>query len=93
MKERGWLQEQMVSPTLRRIYAREGLMLEFSEAISAVMEDRKISRATLAKRMNRTPAFITQILNHDRNPTLATLARIGQALGCEFEVKVKARPK
>jgi ribosome-binding protein aMBF1 (putative translation factor) len=89
MKDAGWLQEQMASPTFRRIYAREGLMLEFSEAISAVMEDRKISRAELARRMKRTPAFITQILNHDRNPTLATLARIGQALGCEFKVTTR----
>lgn len=58
----------------------EELIRQTNEAIHAAMKRRNITKAELAKRMGKTPAYVTQILAENRNLTLRTIADIALAL-------------
>ncbi len=66
-------------------YRLEALKLEITESLYLAMEERKITRAELAKRMGTSRAYITKLLQGDANFTLETLDRIAQALGCKLQ--------
>ena len=64
----------------RRLLREEALILEVTEAVSAVMQEEGISKSQLAKRMGKTKGFISQLLSGGRNLTLRTLAGLVDAL-------------
>lgn len=63
-----------------RLLREQELILQTNETIHAMMGRRKITKAELAKRMGKTPAYVSQILAGDRNLTLRTIADIALAL-------------
>jgi transcriptional regulator with XRE-family HTH domain len=67
-------------PDAKRLLREEELILQTNETIHATMKRRKITKAELAKRMGKTPAYVTQILAENRNLTLRTIADIALAL-------------
>lgn len=64
--------------------------LAFTEDVCAVMEEKKISRTELARRLGTSPAYVTKLLRGDTNFTLATLVKVARALGAELEVRLHA---
>lgn len=72
-----WLDE---SPEHSRAFLEEGLILEATEAICGAMEKRCMSKAALAGRLGTSKAYVTQLLNGNRNMTLRTFASIAFAL-------------
>lgn len=72
----------------RRLLREEELILEVTEAVSAVMEKEHISKAQLAKRLGKTKGFISQLLSGGRNLTLRTLAGLVDALGYRVTIRV-----
>ena len=72
----------------RRLLREEELILDVTEAVSAVMQEAGISKAQLAKRMGRTKGFITQLLSGGRNLTLRTLAGLADALEARVTITV-----
>ena len=72
----------------RRLLREEELILDVTEAVSAVMQEAGISKAQLAKRMGRTKGFITQLLSGGRNLTLRTLACLADALEARVTITV-----
>lgn len=68
---------------LKQKIAQEKLILDVTESVFEQLELQGKSKADLAKCMNRSNAYITQILNGSRNMTLRTLADIAFALGVE----------
>jgi len=68
--------------------AQETLILDVTEAVFEQLEVQGKTKADLAKRMGRSNAYITQLLNGARNMTLRTLADIAFALDIEprFEI-------
>ena len=72
----------------RRLLREEELILEVTEAVSAVMEKEHISKAQLAKRLGKTKGFISQLLSGGRNLTLRTLAGLVDALGYRVVIRV-----
>jgi transcriptional regulator with XRE-family HTH domain len=80
----------MESPEFRKLYAVEGLVTEAGEFIARLMEERKVSKAELARRMGRSRAYITQLLSGSTNLTVRTLAEVAYALG--VEVKLESVP-
>ena len=72
----------------RRLLREEELILDVTEAVSAVMQEAGISKAQLAKRMGRTKGFITQLLSGGRNLTLRTLAGLADALEARVAITV-----
>jgi ribosome-binding protein aMBF1 (putative translation factor) len=74
----------------RRLLRQEDLILDVTELLSAAMEDKRITKSELAKRLGKTKGFITQVLSGNRNLTLRTIADIADALG--FRVRVRREP-
>jgi hypothetical protein len=62
---RSLLEEARKSPE----YWVERAMLEFTEELIGLMESKKISRAELARRLGRNPAYMTKILRGSTNFT------------------------
>ncbi len=65
----------------RRIMEHERLILEVTESMASMMDEQSVSRTELAKRMGKSPAFITKLLRGDNNFTLRTLSDVFFALG------------
>jgi len=72
----------------RRLFNQETFILEVTESICKYMNENNISRTELARRLDRTKGFVSQVLNGSRNVTLRTLADILWALGCEPRFQV-----
>jgi transcriptional regulator with XRE-family HTH domain len=50
------------------------------------MDAAGVNKATLARRMGVSPAYITQLLDGDRNMTLMTIAKLGVALDMRWKI-------
>jgi transcriptional regulator with XRE-family HTH domain len=83
-------QELMKDPSFRKLLAIESLVTEAAELIGRLMAEKKVSKAALAKRLNRSRAWVTQLLSGKTNMTIRTLAELAYAL--EAEVKLDAQP-
>lgn len=75
-------------PSPRPSLRREELLLAATNAIAAEMERQGVTKAELARRMQRTRGHVTQLLAGDRNLTLASIAEVAEALGCKVEVRL-----
>lgn len=75
----------------RREVAVESLVLEATERISEWMEKEGVTKAELARRMRKSRAWATQLLNGNANMTLRTLAETLDALGAEAKLALQPR--
>jgi len=66
-----------------RLLRQERLILEVTEALAGALDDSGVTRAELARRLGRTPGFVTQVLGGGRNLTLRTIADIAAALSLQ----------
>jgi transcriptional regulator with XRE-family HTH domain len=71
-----------------RILEEERLILDATETIYRLMEERSVSKADLARLIGRTRGHVTQLLEGGRNMTLRTLADLGYVLGHRIRVDV-----
>ena len=72
----------------RKLYFREDLIFEITEAIYRVMEEKGVSKAELAKRAGVSKSNITQLLSGDHNMRLTTVADLLYSLDSKLEVSV-----
>lgn len=63
-----------------RLYQQERTILEMTELICEVMQERSISRSGLAKRLSKSKGYITQLLDGEANMTLRTISDVFTAL-------------
>lgn len=63
------------------IEAEEDFVIDAQFLIQELLEERKMTRAELARRVGISKARLTQLLRSDANPTLRTIARVLFALG------------
>ena len=63
-----------------RLLCQERLILDVTEQLAGALEDDGVTRAELARRLGRTPGFVSQLLGGGRNLTLRTIADIAAAL-------------
>lgn len=64
-----------------KAYAREELVYNVTEDILVVMEEMKVPKTELARRLGKSRSYITQILSGVRNMTLGSLSDICFVLG------------
>ena len=62
---------------------QERLILEVTESVAGALNKQGVTRAELARRLGRTPGFVTDALDGGRNLTLREIADIAHALGLE----------
>lgn len=63
-----------------QLLRQERLILDVTELLAGALEDSGMTRAELARRLGRTPGFVSQVLGGGRNLTLRTIADIAAAL-------------
>jgi transcriptional regulator with XRE-family HTH domain len=69
---------------------QEDFILDVTEQVLACMKQNGIAQAELAKRLDRSKAYLSQVLSGSRNMTLRTLADICWALGIEPRVVLES---
>lgn len=74
-----------------KLVAQEILITEVTEAIWKAMEEAGVNKAELAKKMEATKGYVSQVLNGSRNMTLRTLADICFAL--DYKPSFRLQPK
>jgi hypothetical protein len=73
----------------RKAMAVESLLLEATETICQRMEALQVSRAELARRLGKSRAAVTQMLEGNANLTIRTLAEVMFALDGELSFGVR----
>lgn len=68
-------------PEAMRLFQQERAILEVTERICELMEEKGVSRTELAARLGKTKGHVSQLLDGSRNLTLRTLADVFTALG------------
>lgn len=61
-------------------YWAEALILDFTEEIVRLMDEKGISRGDLARKIDTSQAYITKVLRGNANFTLTTMAKLARAL-------------
>lgn len=72
-----------------RLHQEEYLILQVTERICQLMEDKNVSRTELAARLGTTKGYVTQLLNGQANMTLRKLADVFAALGVAADVQTR----
>ena len=81
---RRFLEEARSSPD----YWIAGPITELIEDIWRLMEEQKVSRAELARRLGTSRAYVTKLLGGNANFTLLTMVKVAMALGATIHVHV-----
>ena len=84
----GDVRSERRSQTYERLLRQERLILDVTEQLAGALEHSGVTRAELARRMGRTPGFVSQVLSGGRNLTLRTIADIAGALSLRPSLKV-----
>lgn len=79
----------MQDPEFRRLLSIESLVAEAAELIARLMAEQNVSKADLARRLNKSRSWVTQLLSGKANMTVRTLADVTHAL--DAEVKLSAQ--
>jgi len=66
-------------------YQAEVLILDLNDQICREMKTQKISRAELARRLGKSRAYVTRMLNGSPNFTMGSLVKVALALGVKIE--------
>ena len=80
----------MEDPEFRRLLAMEALVAEASELIARLMAEQKVSKADLARRLNKSRAWVTQLLNGKANMTVRTLAEVVHRLDSQVKLETQS---
>ena len=70
----------------RKLYFREDLIFEITEAICKVMHEKRINKAELSHLAGVSKSNITQLLSGDQNMRLSTVADLLYALDSKLAV-------
>ena len=66
--------------TYDRLVRQEELILDVTERLTDALRETGVTRAELARRLDRTPAFVSQVFAGGRNLTLRTISDIAAAV-------------
>lgn len=69
-------------PDFDRLVRQERLILDVTERFAQALEEEGVTKAELARRLGRTPGFVSQVLAGGKNLTLRTIADVAAALSC-----------
>ncbi len=75
-----------------QLVRQEELILQVTELTQA-LEDAEMTRVELAKRLGKSPGFVSQVLGGGRNLTLRTVADIAYALSRRPRLKLSSDQK
>lgn len=77
-----WTEELKDDPT----YIVHGMLCEVTEAICAAMQQRGITQAEVARRLDVSPQYVHEFLNTPGNTTLKQIVRFAGAVGLDVSL-------
>ncbi|CAN5895766.1 hypothetical protein BH23PLA1_BH23PLA1_24570 [soil metagenome] len=80
------LQKIASSPERMQEFQRERLVTEVQELICEVMDTQGVSQAELARRLGKSPPYVSKLLRGGSNMTLRTISDIFHALSRTLRV-------
>ncbi|WP_042956495.1 helix-turn-helix domain-containing protein [Pseudomonas brassicacearum] len=80
--------ERIAALKATRSYCQEQAKLEFVGGVTRLMQSKHINNASLAERMQTSPAYVTKILRGDVNFTIESMVKVTHALGGRFHIHV-----
>lgn len=78
------LKAMMASSRATHAFKVETSIMEITEEITHMMEERGINKTQLAHHIGVSPAYITKILRGTSNFTLDSMVKIATALDCKY---------
>jgi transcriptional regulator with XRE-family HTH domain len=82
-----WVQDVLRTEEGQRLFERERVWVETTEHICRLMEQENVSRAELARRLGKTPAYVTKLLRGTQNLTLGTVSDVAFVLGRSLSIR------
>lgn len=87
MPNADWIARQEDCEDSRREYERERLIVWTLDSLADLLQEGKITKADVARRLGTSRAHITQIFSGSRNATLSTVSDLAWACGKRAIVK------
>ena len=75
---------------LDRLLLQEELILDVTEKLTQALNGAGVTKAELARRLGRSPGFISQVFGGGRNLTLRTISDIAAALSLRPALKLSS---
>lgn len=85
---KSWFTEKLDRFTDDPVFLIEEAILDFTEKLVAKMQEQKVSRSELAKRLDVSKSFITKLLNGNPNMTIKTMVTIAAMLDCRLNLDI-----
>lgn len=73
------------------VYHIEGAKVEIAEQIYLAMKRQGVSNAELARRLGKSRAYVTKVLQGSTNFTLKSLVKIARVLDCQLDLQFSPR--
>ena len=86
MQKAGWYAGMARDREKDPEFQLEYFKLVFTEELGRLLEQRGISQAELARRLDTSRAYITRIFRTDFNPTVETMLKLAIALDADLSV-------
>lgn len=80
----------MEGPEFRKLLSIEALVAGASEMVAKLMVEQNVSKADLARKLNKSRSWVTQLLSGEANMTIRTLAEVIFTLNAEVELHAHA---
>jgi transcriptional regulator with XRE-family HTH domain len=91
MKPRTLYEEFEASPEKRKMLRQEELILQVTESFVEALNETNTTRSELARKLNKTKSFVTQLFRGGRNLTLRTMSDVADAMG--YRIRVTLEPE
>lgn len=72
-------------------FQKEKTRIDFTIELQGLMEKTSITRADLARKLNKSNAYITQILRGERNFTIDTMVELADALDSKLTIHFSSK--
>ena len=79
-----WIENYIDQNQYTTEFQTELSIIDLNEKIIAKMDEKKVNRVELAKRLGVSKAFITKMLNGNPNMTIKTINSLALALDCQL---------
>lgn len=80
------LKEKLKNPEFKEIYELERVKVALAQKIAETRDEHNLTQSELAKRMNVSQQFISQIESGEGNLTLETLSKLAQSLNTSIRI-------
>lgn len=91
--QKGWVARKLEDPSFLLGFEQEWLSDQFCDLLQSALENERLSRADVARRLGRSRASITKSLQRGRNLTIRTMVELLDACGYRLRISARRREK